>query len=258
MRWVLKHSWESSACTSAIADISQTREMRRIEAVYFKSNIFYMVFCDECKRSGCAGVCVEKVVDAGLVRAAAAIQEEEELDSCSGERPAEEELEADGLPPLPKPAPGCTVPVLPGCYSQEQLDAMGSDVERRMRVVLALSQHKARDYTEETAAVQATWPPPPAVRYWMDGGSAHTAEGVLRDAEGTAAAEWLVQLLSHAHYPLLFLSQPPSPSFIKQIARALLTQSNFTTNLNSFGVYTTDGNHTHLGTVWTEYGVSCI
>jgi ankyrin repeat protein len=92
----------------------------------------------------------------------------------------------------------------------------------------------------EADAVRTLLPPPPAVQYWLDGGDASTADGG-DPPEAALAANWLVETVAHAHL---------SPALIKPAGRALLAQSAFTCNLGAFNVYSTDGNHRFLGTVW--------
>jgi hypothetical protein len=82
-------------------------------------------------------------------------------------------------------------------------------------------------------------PPPPAVQYWLDGGSFYHPDGTTRsNAEAAAAAEWLVEAVSNAHL---------SPSLIKPAGRALLAQYSFTANLDGYRIYSTDGKHHFLG-----------
>ena len=91
----------------------------------------------------------------------------------------------------------------------------------------------------EAGAIRTLLPPPPAAQYWLDGGEAfHPDNTTLRNAEAAAAAEWLVEAVSHAHV---------SPA-IKATGRALMQADAFTRNLEAFSVHDAGGRR--LGSVW--------
>jgi ankyrin repeat protein len=101
-------------------------------------------------------------------------------------------------------------------------------------------------------AVRALLPPPPAVQYWLDGGMFYHNynASASRNDEATAAAEWLVEAVAHAHL---------SPA-IKAAGRALMQQPSFTANLETFNVYAPSSSSssapgagcTRIGSVWTH------
>jgi hypothetical protein len=87
-------------------------------------------------------------------------------------------------------------------------------------------------------------PVPPAVQYWLEGGSAVGDGGELQTAKAVAAAKWLVAAAEGA----------PNDQEVMAAERRLLNCASFTSNLKLFKVY---GNLETGKHIFVDFGEAC-